>query len=151
VALRDRGFRLVVIDALWNQGVFTAELAAAREAGGDPDDFGHDPAIEAAIDRLVLTPALLANIETFAPDGGDEIYDVLGGGGDFRGYDVGSLEDVALLPNLRVVRLFAMCKLDVDLAPLATVPKLAEVKVDLGPNPRNKKLLAQLAKRGVKI
>jgi hypothetical protein len=44
-----------------------------------------------------------------------------------------------------------MCRLDVDLAPLATVPKLAEVRVDLGANVRAKKLLAQLVKRGVKI
>jgi hypothetical protein len=151
VTFRDRGFRLAVIDALWNLGHFKTELERARGAGGEPDDFGHDPAIEAEIDKIVLTPPLLAEIEKLAPDGGDEIYDVLGGGGDCRAYDVASLDDVALLPNLRSVRLFAMCRLDVDLAPLATVPKLAEVRVDLGANVRAKKLLAQLVKRGVKI
>ncbi len=39
VLFRDRGFRLAVIDALWNLGHFKAELAAARNAGGEPDDF----------------------------------------------------------------------------------------------------------------
>lgn len=153
VVFKDRGFRLAVINCLLEDH-FQDAIDAAEAKAEEVEDYKTDPVIEAAVNGFVITPEMLAEVTSLSPDGGDEIYDALvpvWDGEDDR-FDIGSLEDVALLPNLEKVSLYAMVKKGIDLGPLANAPKLKSVRVSLPKSwTTGRGVLALLRKRGVEV
>ncbi len=154
VAFKDPGFRLAVINALLELGHFGEELEAAQDDGGEADSYEIDPEVERAVNGFVLTPELLAKVTSLAPDGGDDIYEALmpEWDGESDEFDIQSLEDVRLLPNLERVVLFSMCKQGIDLTPLGDVPKLKEVQTSFVESwATGVDVLPVLQKRGVTV
>jgi hypothetical protein len=154
VKFKDAGFRLTVISSLLDLGHFKKELAAAEKAGGDVDDYEIDPVVQRAVDGFALTPELLARVKSISPDGGDILYNALipVWDGESDEFDIKSLEDVSLLPNLEKVSLHAMCAKGLDLMPLAGAPRLKELRTSLGKGwVKGLAVHALLKKRGVSV
>jgi hypothetical protein len=150
---KDPGFRLAVIDCLL-ENHFQEALDAAQGKAEEVAAYETDPVVEAAVKKFVVTPAMLGEVKTLCPDGGDEIYAALvpiWDGEDDR-FDIASLDDMALLPNLEKVSLYAMVKKGIDLRPLANVPKLKQVSVSLPQSwTTGREVLEVLRKRGVEV
>ena len=152
VEFQDANFRLVVIGELLRAGYFAKELdKASRDR--DVEDNETDYRLRRAIDGWKLTPAMLATVVRWAPDGGDRIYSELkpaGWDGEDGSFDVESLADVGLLPNLATVSLSAMFKRGIDLAPLRGAASLERVDI-WSRGVTNVGVLDELEKRGVSV
>lgn len=154
IAFKSPGFRLTVLNELFDLGYFADELEAARENAHEVEDYEIDPRVQKFLDGIALTEQHLAQIVKISPDGGDEVYAALvpeWDGEDDR-FDVDSLEDVRLLPNLARVSLYSMVGKGIDLAPLRDVPKLEHVHVNLPVDwVKSRSVLDELANRGVQV
>jgi hypothetical protein len=154
VAFVDANFRLAVINQLLDSGHFADGFEEAQESASEVSDHETDPRVQKFLDSLTLTEELLAQIVSLAPDGGDEVYAGLvpvWDGEDDR-FDVASLEDVRLLPNLERVSLYAMVREGIDLTPLRDHPALQIVNVSLPKSAvKGWSVLDELAARGVQV
>lgn len=117
-AFKDFNFKLVVIDALmYRQGLLTPAFdldGRMRERGidtpavyvleNDIDDEVLDES-RAFFEGLAIGDELLAGVETLCFDAGQEIYRhcAPAWGGEDDLFDIRSLDDLALLPNLKRV------------------------------------------------
>jgi hypothetical protein len=133
IAFKSPGFRLTVLNELFDLGHFADEFAEAQESADEVEDYETDPSVQKFLDGIALTEELLAQVVKIGPDGGDEVYAALvpvWDGEDDR-FDIDSLEDVRLLPNLERVSLYSMVSEGIDLAPLRNVAKLKVVNINL--------------------
>jgi len=112
---KDFGFKLVVIDSLLGKETsFGKELEKLKAACEDAYEWGTYTCIPEMADYLaglVLTESDLAQVTSLVFDGGNEIYSYLmpDWDGESDEFDVRSVEDCSLLPNLREVEYIAMC------------------------------------------
>ncbi|MEP7120575.1 MAG: hypothetical protein ABJE95_06690 [Byssovorax sp.] len=154
IAFKSPGFRLTVINELLDLGHFADEFEAAQESADEVEDFEIDPRVQRFVDRLALTEELLAQVVKIAPDGGDEIYAGLvpvWDGEDDR-FDIDSLDDLRLLPNLERVSLYCMVSESLDLSPLRDAKGLTHVNVNLSKDGKKGwEVLDELAARGVEV
>jgi len=154
IAFKSAGFRLTVLNELLDLGHFADGFEEAQESAEKVEDYDTDPRVQKFLDGIVLTEELLAQVVKIGPDGGDEIYAGLvpvWDGEDDR-FDIGSLEDVRLLPNLERVSLFAVVSEGIDLAPLRDVSGLKHVNVNLTKSwVQGWNVLDELAARGVEV
>jgi hypothetical protein len=154
IAFKSAGFRLTVINELLDLGYFADGFEEAQESAEKVEDYDTDPRVQKFLDGIVLTEELLAQVVKIGPDGGDAIYAGLvpvWDGEDDR-FDIGSLEDVSLLPNLERVSLFAIVSEGIDLGPLRDVPGLKHVHVNLAKSwVQSWDVLDELAARGVEV
>ncbi|MFK0096523.1 DUF6892 domain-containing protein [Streptomyces sp. NPDC091040] len=117
-AFRDFNFKLIVIDKLmYDDETLTPafRIADCLRAKGidDPQTYAYDNDLaftvldeaRAYFEALEISPELLATVETLDVDGGLQVYQecapVWDGEDDL--FDVGSLDDLDLLPNLRLI------------------------------------------------
>ncbi len=154
IAFKSAGFRLTVINELLDLGHFADEFEEAQESADEVEDYEIDPRVQKFVDGLVLTEELLEQVVKIAPDGGDEIYAGLvpvWDGEDDR-FDIETLEDLRLLPNLERVSLYCMVSEKLDLAPLRDVPGLTHVNINLSKEGKTGwNVLDELAARGVEV
>ena len=113
---KDFGFKLLVIDSLKNGGdcSFSEELERMEEKYVDCYDgepFVCIPEMVDYFENLKLTEEDLAKVTTLCFDGGNDIYfDIMDEwDGESDEFDVYSVEDHRLLPNLREVIYVSMC------------------------------------------
>ena len=114
---RDFGFKLIVIDGLLglDDGCsFTEELERMKEKYVDCYDgepFVCIPEMVDYFEDLKLTEEDLAKVKSLCFDGGSEIYFYLmpDWDGESDEFDVHSVEDCKLLPNLKEVVYVSMC------------------------------------------
>ena len=154
IAFKSAGLRLTVLNELLDLGYFADGFEEAQESAEKVEEYDTDPRVQKFLDGIVLTEELLAQVVKIGPDGGDEIYAGLvpvWDGEDDR-FDIGSLEDVRLLPNLERVSLFSMVSEGIDLAPLRAVPGLKHVNVNLPKSwVQSWDVLDELAARGASV
>ena len=154
IAFKNPGFRLTVLNELFDLGHFADGLEEAQESADEVEDYEIDPRVQEFLDGITLTDELLAQVVKIGPDGGDEVYAALvpeWDGEDDR-FDIDSLEDVRLLPNLERVSLYSMVSKGIDLAPLRHVPKLEIVHLNLPEDwVKSAEVLDELAARGVEV
>ncbi|NEC69279.1 hypothetical protein [Streptomyces sp. SID9727] len=118
-AFRDFNFKLLVIEQLmYNDETLTpvfriADCLKAKGIDEDPQTYAYENDLaftvldeaRAHFEALEISTELLATVETLVLDGGLEVYQecapVWDGEDDL--FDVGSLEDLDLLPNLRLI------------------------------------------------
>jgi hypothetical protein len=114
---KDFNVKLAVIQKLmYEDDVLTprfdvyafAEHYPARRIDVEAEGYGVIPEVRAYFEALEIPASALRTIERLDQDGGDEIYLQLYPfwDGEDDVFNVRSAEDVALLPNLRVVTLF---------------------------------------------
>ncbi len=117
VQFKDFNFKLAVIERLmYEQGVLTPRfdvyefVKAYTERQIDIEEEGYEiiPEVRAYFEQLEIPAELLPSIEAINQDGGDHIYGELcpfwDGEDDI--FNIQSVEDAALLPNLKSVTLF---------------------------------------------
>jgi hypothetical protein len=154
IAFKSAGFRLTVINELLDLGHFADAFEEAQESSEKVEDYEIDPRVQKFVDGLVLTEELLEQVVKIGPDGGDEIYAALvpvWDGEDDR-FDIGTLDDVHLLPNLERVSLYAMVSEGIDLTPLRDVATLTHVNINLSKGwAKGWPVLDELAARGVEV
>lgn len=154
IAFKSAGFRLTVINELLDLGHFADEFEEAQESSDKVEDYEIDPRVQKFIDGINLTEELLEQVVKIAPDGGDEIYAALvpvWDGEDDR-FDIGTLDDVHLLPNLERVSLYCMASEGIDLTPLRDVATLTHVNINLSSDwVKGWKVLDELTARGVEV
>ncbi len=154
IAFKSPGFRLTVLNELFDLGHFADELEEAQESADEVEEYETDARVQKFLDGIALTEELLAQLVKIGPDGGDEIYAGLvpvWDGEDDR-FDIDSLEDVRLLPNLERVSLYSMVSEGIDLAPLRDVAKLEVVNINLPESwVKGWEVLDELAARGVEV
>ncbi|MER7727790.1 hypothetical protein [Streptomyces sp. NPDC096323] len=117
-AFRDFNFKLLVIEQLmYNDETITPafRIADCLKAKGidDPQTYAYDNDLAHTVlaeartyfESLEISTELLATVEELTLDGGLEVYQecspVWDGEDDL--YDVGSLDDLDLLPNLKLI------------------------------------------------
>ena len=111
----DFGFKLVVIDALLDKETsFTEELEKMKETYVDDHDgepYECIPEMVEFFENLTLTEKDLAQVTTLEFDGGEDIYSLImpDWDGESDEFDVKSVKDMKLLPNLKQVDYIAMC------------------------------------------
>ncbi|WP_306369764.1 hypothetical protein [Nocardiopsis sp. CC223A] len=116
---KDFNFKLVVIEQLmYVDEVLTpayslADVLKEQGLGDDPWRWAHDndlayqvvPQSREYFEKLEIDGALLARVEELCLDGGNQVYQecapIWDGEDDL--FDITSLEDLDLLPNLRLV------------------------------------------------
>lgn len=154
IAFKSAGFRLTVINELLDLGHFADGFEEAQGSSDKVEDYEIDPRVQKFVDSIVLTEELLEQVVKIAPDGGDEIYAGLvpvWDGEDDR-FDIGTLDDVHLLPNLERVSLYCMVSEGIDLTPLRDVKTLTHANINLSNDwVKNWKVLDELAARGVVV
>lgn len=154
IAFKSPGFRLTVINELLDLGHFADEFEAAQESADEVEDYEIDPRVQTFVDSLALTEELLAQVVKIGPDGGDEIYAGLvpvWDGEDDR-FDIDTLDDLRLLPNLERVSLYCMVSEGIDLTPLRDVATLTHTNINLSNSwVKNWTVLDELSARGVEI
>ena len=154
IAFKSPGFRLTVINELLDLGHFADEFEAAQVNADEVEEYEIDPRVQEFIDGLALTEELLAQIVKIGPDGGDEIYAGLipvWDGEDDR-FDIDTLDDLRLLPNLERVSLYCMVSEGLDLTPLRDVATLTHANINLSNDwVKNWTVLDELAARGVEV
>lgn len=112
---RDFGFKLIVINSLLNlETSFGHELQEMKERYEDSYEWGSYtciPEMQKYLEELELTEADLAKVTSLCFDGGNEIYFYLmpDWDGESDEFEVCSVEDAALLPNLKEVIYVSMC------------------------------------------
>jgi hypothetical protein len=154
IAFKSPGFRLTVINELLDLGHFADEFEAAQASADEVEDYEIDPRVQEFVDGLALTEELLAQVVKIGPDGGDEIYAGLvpvWDGEDDR-FDIDTLDDLRLLPNLERVSLYCMVSEGLDLTPLRDVATLTHANINLSNSwVKNWTVLDELSARGVKV
>lgn len=154
IAFKSPGFRLTVLNELLDLGHFADGFEEAQESADEVEEYETDPRVLKFLDGIALTEELLAQVVKISPDGGDEVYAALvpeWDGEDDR-FDIDSLEDVRLLPNLERVSLYSMVSEGIDLAPLRDVAKLELVHINLPESwVKGWEVLDELAARGVAV
>jgi hypothetical protein len=154
IAFKSPGFRLTVINELLDLGHFADEFEAAQENADEVEEYEIDPRVQTFVDSLALTEELLEQVVKIGPDGGDEIYAGLvpeWDGEDDR-FDIDTLEDLRLLPNLERVSLYCMVSEGLDLTPLRDVATLTHVNINLSNSwVKNWTVLDELTARGVEV
>jgi hypothetical protein len=154
IVFKSAGFRLTVINELLDLGHFADGFEEAQESSEKVEDYEIDPRVQKFIDGIVLTEELLEQVVKIGPDGGDEIYAALipvWDGEDDR-FDIGTLDDVRLLPNLERVSLYCMASEGIDLTPLRDVATLTHVNINLSNDwVKGWKVLEELSARGVEV
>lgn len=112
---KDFGFKLVVIDGLLGKetsfGKALEELKASTEDAYEWGTYTCIPEMVRFVEELEPTDADLAQVTSLTFDGGNRIYFYLmpDWDGESDEFDVKSVEDCALLPNLKEVEYIAMC------------------------------------------
>ena len=154
IAFKSAGFRLTVVNELLDLGHFADGFEEAQGSSDKVEDYEIDPRVQKFVDAIVLTEELLEQVVKIGPDGGDEIYAGLvpvWDGEDDR-FDIGTLDDVRLLPNLERVSLYCMVSEGIDLTPLRDVPTLTHANINLSNDwVKGWKVLDELAARGVVV
>ncbi len=154
ISFKSAGFHLTVINELLDLGHFADAFEEAQESSDKVEDYEIDPRVQKFVDGLVLTEELLEQVVKIGPDGGDEIYAALvpvWDGEDDR-FDIGTLDDLHLLPNLERVSLYAMVSEGIDLTPLRDVATLTHVNINLSKGwAKGWNVLDELAARGVVV
>lgn len=154
IAFKSPGFRLTVLNELLDLGHFADGFEEAQESADEVEEYETDLRVQKFLDGIALTEELLAQVVKLGPDGGDEVYAGLvpvWDGEDDR-FDIDSLEDVRLLPNLERVSLYSMVSEGIDLAPLRDVAKLKVVNINLPESwVKGWDVLDVLAARGVEV
>ncbi|MEO5731160.1 MAG: hypothetical protein ABI134_19215 [Byssovorax sp.] len=154
IAFKSPGFRLTVLNELLDLGHFADGFEEAQEKADEVEEYEIDPRVQKFLDGIALTEELLAQVVKIGPDGGDEVYAGLvpEWDGEDERFDIDSLEDVRLLPNLERVSLYAMVSEGIDLAPLRDVAKLEVVNINLLKGwVEGWEVLDELAARGVEV
>jgi uncharacterized protein DUF6892 len=154
IAFKSPAFRLTVINELLDLGHFADGFEEAQENADEVEEYEIDARVQKFVDEIVLTEELLAQVVKIAPDGGDEIYaglvPVWDGEDDL--FDIETLEDVRLLPNLERVSLYCLVSEGIDLTPLRDVPTLTHVNINLSEGwAKGWKVLDELEARGVEV
>lgn len=154
IAFKSPGFRLTVINELLDLGHFADEFEAAQVNADEVEDYEIDPRVQEFVDNLALTEELLAQVVKIGPDGGDEIYAALvpvWDGEDDR-FDIDTLDDLRLLPNLERVSLYCMVSEGLDLTPLRDVATLTHANINLSNDwVKSWTVLDELSARGVEV
>ncbi|MEO1139641.1 MAG: hypothetical protein AAFW87_09305 [Pseudomonadota bacterium] len=149
----DQNFKLAVLDALMANGTLDLGDEAAFQAkltnrryDYERDGYALNQAFLSYLHLYPLTQTHLAAVEQLYFDGGLDIYAWIYPfwGGDTEDFDIHSMDDIALLPNLRVFEFSSMFG-GSDLTPLATARKLEVIGLGLVKAPwRNWQALLQL-------
>lgn len=115
---KDFGFKLVVINSLLDCPCsFSEKLEEMKEKYVDDyegEDFECIPQMLEFFQEVVLTEQDLALVNSLVFDGGEDIYFLImpNWDGESEEFDVESVEDMELLPNLREVEYTSMCDPD---------------------------------------
>jgi hypothetical protein len=126
VTFADWGFRLAVIEALYEAGKLKREMARAQKAAADAEPYTVSAAARAILDAVPLTPELLSHVKAITTDGGCQVYAALTSewDGEDELFDIQSLKDLANLPDLQELTLISMLARGVDVSPVAKVASL---------------------------
>lgn len=154
IAFKSPAFRLTVINELLDLGHFADGFEEAQENADEVEEYEIDARVQKFVDEIALTEELLGQVVKIAPDGGDEIYaglvPVWDGEDDL--FDIETLEDLRLLPNLERVSLYSMVSEGIDLTPLRDVATLTHVNINLSKGwVKGWDVLDELAARGVEV
>lgn len=154
IAFKSPAFRLTVINELLDLGHFADGFEEAQENADEVEEYEIDARVQKFVDEIALTEELLEQVVKIAPDGGDEIYaglvPVWDGEDDL--FDIETLEDLRLLPNLERVSLYSMVSEGIDLTPLRDVATLTHVNINLSKGwVKGWDVLDELAARGVEV
>ncbi|QFT82765.1 hypothetical protein FIU89_19240 [Roseovarius sp. THAF27] len=151
----DPNFKLAVIDALMSNGTLDLgdewtfqDRLSKGQYDYERDGYTLNRAFLSYFRQYPLTAAHLAAVEELWFDGGLDIYGWIFTfwGGETEDFDIDSLADLALLPNLRVFGFSAMHDAN-DLAAYLRAPKLEVLDLGLIGRPwRNWDALLQLPK-----
>ncbi len=133
VTFRDWGFRLVVLETLYDLGHFHDEFERAGELAADAEEYTVSKPARDVLDAIALTPELLATITAISLDVG-AVQHVLTSEWDGEDdlFEVKRVEDAALLPNLEEITVISNIAQGTNLAPLAKVPKLRSFRCTIG-------------------
>ncbi|TRX35334.1 hypothetical protein FNW52_11480 [Flavobacterium sp. ZT3R18] len=123
IIFKDFNFKLHIIDHFIGAGIFDKELnELQRKYWDNNNDFSYEPIpeIKRFFEELEITNEMLSAITSFCPDGGDNIYGIIIANwvGEDEIFDIQSLEDVAVLPNLFEFSPVALVVENIDLSPL---------------------------------
>ncbi len=114
--------------------------------------YGPHPEIYEYFKNLELSDKLLSSIKSISFEGGNEVYHLIAHNwdGEDNIFDVRSLEDVCLAPNLEELVDCVLVDVD-DASPLLQLKKLRSVDVNYDGGIKDKKTISQLEKKGVQI
>lgn len=149
----EANFKLTVLSAAMEEGAldlgdYPEFLQAIEGPNYDYEERGYDPSTKALdyLTRYPLDPETLNELDTLVFDGGNEIYPYIWPfwGGESELFDIQTLTDLRLLPNLRTFEVISML-LGTDLSPLAACPKLRDLSLGLTGTWQDFPTLASLA------
>ncbi len=113
---KDFGFKLIVIESLLDKETsFKEELEKMKEKYIVPYEWNYTftciPEMLDFFENLVLTDEDLKMVEELSFDGGNNIYGLLmpEWDGESDEFDILSVDDMVLLPNLKKVIYISMC------------------------------------------
>lgn len=150
----DANFKLAVLSRLIERGTinfghFDEFLQFIEGPNYDYENDGYAISTKAVsyLTRYPLSLQMLASVEELSFDGGLDIYPYIYPfwGGETEDFDIHSLRDIRLLPNLRNFGFSAMLT-DTDLAPLAEVKELEQLELGLTGPWKNIQVLLSLPK-----
>lgn len=149
---KSLNFKLVIIDQLLERGHFTEQIKALKGKYWDGNNFDFEPIPEILIyfKQLEIPENLLGEITSITFDGGLSIYQIVipNWDGEDDQFDVDSLEDVTLLPNLESLLEISMLTAT-DISPLLKLKNLK--KVDWYAIKKDEDKTEQLRQAGVAV
>ncbi len=149
---KSLNFKLVVIDHLLDQGHFVEQVESLKDKYWDDNNFDFEPIPEilAYFEQMEIPESLLHEITSLTFDGGLSIYQIVipNWDGEDDQFDVDSLEDITLLPNLESLLEISMLTAT-DISPLLNLKKLK--KVDWYAIKKDEDKANQLRQAGVEV
>ncbi len=157
IVFKDINFKFTVINELIMLGYFENEVGDILSKHGDDE---HEPflpitSIYNFFKNLPLTKEHLEKVTQICPDGGDEIYMYMvpDWDGEDDQFDIMSIEDVKLLPNLQSVDIYCLIgEKSIDLTPLKSCSKLQKVNMDkyyIKDNKTNQEIINEFQNKGI--
>ncbi|MBM7068345.1 hypothetical protein [Actibacterium sp. 188UL27-1] len=150
----DPNFKLAVLSSLLDDkvldfGDYPAFLKFIEGTEYDYEERGYEPSAKAQryLTHYPLTTDQLAKVDTLVFDGGNTIYPYVYPfwGGETEEFDIRSLDDLRLLPNLETFEIISMLWWEnPDLTALRHVPKLKTLGLGLTATWQNIEVLEQL-------
>lgn len=157
IPFQDRNFRLACLEVLLSRGYFADELAAALAIEVPANEYVPNAARLDVLQRIDITQQHLDEIESLAPDGGDDIYFHVfpSWGGEEEELYIASFADLPLLRNLQSLAIFAVAtEASLRLADVVRLPRLTSLDTDwfyISPSDNDQQHLRALADRGVSV
>lgn len=154
MSFKDFNFKLVVIDALVENGVLTDEINGLEDEYGDlepEDENGPIAPIKEELDGMELSPIQLEKVTHLTFDGGNDIYQILAPqwNGEDDQFTIKNISGCELLPNLESFTANSMLHCD-DLSPLLNCPKLRRAHIPESLS-KDDSTIQQLIKNGVEV